>query len=64
MYIVFYSTTDVYKAEELFDSKHLEYELVPTPVKGGIHCGICIKTDEVSAVIEGVLENYHYVVIT
>ena len=50
MYIVFFSTSDVFRAEELLGNASIECKVVPTPVTDKAYCGVCIKTDDSSAV--------------
>ena len=49
MYIVFFSTNNVFKAEELLQNAHIECMVVPTPVQDKAYCGVCIKTQEKKA---------------
>lgn len=44
MYIIFYSTSHVFEAEERLKGKGIEYKIVPTPVTDKAYCGICIET--------------------
>lgn len=57
MYLVFYKTNDVFVAEEKFQEKKIETEIVPTPVQDKAYCGVCVKVvvskDTVSSVLEG-----------
>lgn len=46
MYVVFYSTNDVFKAEALLKGKNVECSIVPTPVTDKAYCGVCVKTDK------------------
>lgn len=45
MYIVFFSTSDVFEAEEKFNSNKVECSVVPTPVTDKVYCGVCLKVD-------------------
>jgi len=45
MYIVFYSTSDVFEAEEELNNQSIECEVVPTPVTDKAYCGVCLKVD-------------------
>ena len=45
MHIVFYSTSDVFKAEEILTEKKIECKVVPTPVQDKAYCGVCIEID-------------------
>lgn len=44
MHIVFYSTSDVFKAEEILNEKNIECKVVPTPVQDKAYCGVCVET--------------------
>ncbi len=44
MYIVFYSTSNVFRAEELLNNENIECKVVPTPVLDKAYCGVCIET--------------------
>lgn len=46
MYIVFYSTSNVFEAEEKINDAGLECKIVPTPVIDKAYCGVCIETNE------------------
>lgn len=46
MYIVFYSTSNVFKAEETLTNEGILCEVVPTPVQDKAYCGVCIRTQE------------------
>ncbi len=43
MFIVFFSTSDVFAAEEIFHSHGIACEIVPTPVTDKAYCGVCLK---------------------
>ena len=45
MFVVFYSTSDVFKAEEKLKKNHVECEIVPTPATDRSYCGVCICTN-------------------
>lgn len=47
MYIVFFSTSDVFKAEEILNDKNIECRVVPTPVQDKAYCGVCLKVDAI-----------------
>ena len=49
MHIVFYSTSNVFKAEELLTNAGVECQVVPTPVQDKAYCGVCIMTQERNA---------------
>lgn len=50
MNIVFYSTSDVFRAEEILNSSNVECKVVPTPVQDKAYCGVCIETNTPDAV--------------
>ena len=43
MYVVFYSTSDVFKAEEKLNNAKISCRVVPTPVQDKAYCGVCIE---------------------
>ena len=45
MYIVFFSTSDVFKAEELLKKSDIKCEIVPTPATDRAYCGVCVKIE-------------------
>lgn len=45
MHIVFFSTSDVFKAEEILNSNRIECKVVPTPVQDKAYCGVCLWTE-------------------
>lgn len=46
MYIVFYSTSKVFMAEEKLKDASVSCQVVPTPVQDKAYCGVCIMTQE------------------
>lgn len=46
MHIAFYSTSNVFKAEELLKNANVLCEIVPIPVQDKAYCGVCIRTQE------------------
>ena len=46
MHIMFYSTSDVFEAEEKIRDAGMECKIVPTPVKDKAYCGVCIQIEE------------------
>lgn len=42
MNLVFYSTTDVFAAEEILQSNNIMTEIQPTPVQDKAYCGVCV----------------------
>lgn len=61
MHIIFYSTSNVFKAEELLIAASVSCQIVPTPVQDKAYCGICIMTQEKKAV--ELLKNIEFKVI-
>lgn len=45
MYVVFFSTSDVFATEEILTSKNVRCKIVPTPATDRAHCGVCIEID-------------------
>ncbi len=46
MHFVFYSTSDVFRAEERLRECGVATEIVPTPVQDKAYCGVCVKINE------------------
>lgn len=49
MHIVFYSTSNVFRAEEILTEAKIECKVVPTPVTDKAYCGVCIETEDYNA---------------
>lgn len=49
MYIVFYSTSNVFRAEEILNAATIKCKVVPTPVTDKAYCGVCIQTENKEA---------------
>ena len=47
MHIVFFSTSNVFRAEENLNEKGIECKVVPTPVQDKAYCGVCIQTENI-----------------
>lgn len=45
MYIVFFSTSNVFKAEDLLNKADVVCHVVPTPASDRAYCGVCLKVD-------------------
>lgn len=43
MHIVFYSTSDVFRTEEILNRENIECKVVPTPVQDKAYCGVCVE---------------------
>ncbi len=48
MHIVFFSTSDVFKAEEKLKAAYINCRIVPTPVTDKAYCGVCVETEDES----------------
>jgi hypothetical protein len=49
MFIVFFSTTNVFRAEEILNNASIKCQVVPTPVQDKAYCGVCIQTEDENA---------------
>ena len=45
MHLVFFSTSDVFRAEEILQMEEIECQVVPTPVQDKAYCGVCVQTE-------------------
>ena len=45
MYIVFFSTSNVFKAEDLLNKANVVCQVVPTPASDRAYCGVCLYVD-------------------
>lgn len=61
MHIVFYSTSNVFKAEEVLTNAAISCEVVPTPVQDKAYCGVCIQTQDAKAV--EILKDIEFMII-
>ncbi len=61
MYIVFFSTSNVFRAEEILNKEKIECKVVPTPVTDKAYCGVCIETENQNA--KDFMEDMEYEVI-
>lgn len=43
MYIAFFSTSDVFEAEEMLKNNDIICKVVPTPVTDKAYCGVCLE---------------------
>lgn len=43
MFVVFYSTSNVFKAEEIFKNNGIGCSVVPTPAMDRAYCGVCLE---------------------
>lgn len=49
MFIVFFSTSNVFRAEDILNTENVECKVVPTPVQDKAYCGVCIQTEDLKA---------------
>ena len=57
MHYVFFSTSDVFKAEEILNENKIACKVVPTPVQDKAYCGVCVETlDKQARVLMGDME--------
>lgn len=61
MHIVFYSTSDVFEAEEKINGAGMECKIVPTPVTDKAYCGVCVQTNDNDAT--KVLDGMEYQIV-
>lgn len=61
MYIVFFSTSNVFRAEEILTEAKIECKVVPTPVTDKAYCGVCIETENHNA--KNLMEDMEYEII-
>lgn len=61
MYLVFYSTSNVFRAEEILMDAKIECRVVPTPVTDKAYCGVCIETGDQNAV--KLMEDMEYEIV-
>ena len=46
MFIMFFSTSNVFKAEDILKKNGIECSIVPTPATDRAYCGVCIKVNK------------------
>jgi len=61
MFIVVYSTSNVFRAEEILNEASIDCKVVPTPVTDKAYCGVCIQTDNDEA--KGLMDDMEFEVI-
>lgn len=49
MHLVFFSTSNVFRAEEILNEANIECRVVPTPVQDKAYCGVCVQTEDEKA---------------
>ena len=61
MFFVFYSTSDVFRTEEILNANGIECKVVPTPVQDMAYCGVCIETYEEGAKV--LIQDMEYAIL-
>ena len=61
MHVVFFSTSNVFRAEEILNEAKIECKVVPTPVTDKAYCGVCIETVDQPA--KDLMEDMEYEII-
>ena len=61
MHIVFFSTNNVFRAEEILTEAKIECKVVPTPVTDKAYCGVCIETVDNNAI--NFMEDMEYEIV-
>ena len=61
MYLVFYSTSNVFRAESILNEASIECKVVPTPVTDKAYCGVCVLTEDDKA--RELMEDMEYEII-
>lgn len=61
MHIVFFSTSNVFRAEEILNDAKIECKVVPNPVTDKAYCGVCIETEDPAA--KDLMEDMEYEVV-
>lgn len=61
MHIVFFSTSNVFRAEEILSEAKIECKIVPTPVTDKAYCGVCIETEHNNAI--NFIEDIEYEIV-
>ena len=61
MFIVFYSTSNVFRAEEILKEAAIECKVGTTPVTDKAYCGVCIQTENGKA--KGLMDDMEFEVI-
>ncbi|MBD9030347.1 MAG: DUF3343 domain-containing protein [Butyrivibrio crossotus] len=61
MHIVFFSTSNVFRAEEILNDAKIECKVVPTPVTDKAYCGVCIETED--QIAKDLMEDMEYEIV-
>lgn len=61
MHIVFFSTSNVFRAEEILTEAEIDCKVVPTPVTDKAYCGVCIETEYQNA--KDFMEDMEYEIV-
>lgn len=46
MYVVFFSTSNVFKAEAILKANNVACTVVPTPATDRAYCGVCLEVND------------------
>lgn len=61
MFVVFYSTSNVFKAEEVLNCNGVECNIVPTPATDRAYCGVCLEVSRETNL--DLISNIEYVIL-
>jgi len=61
MFLVFFSTNNVFRAEEILNKAAIDCKVVPTPVTDKAYCGVCIQTEDIDA--KRLMDDLEFVII-
>lgn len=64
MYYVFYKTNDVFIAEDRLEKNQVKCKIVPTPVQDKAYCGICLRVNEKEILVDEILKDMEFKIIT
>lgn len=60
-HLVFYSTNDVFRIEEVLNENGWRCKVVPTPVQDKAYCGVCLEVESEPNI--SLVQDVEYVVI-
>ena len=61
MHVVFFSTSNVFRAEEILNEAKIECMVVTTPVTDKAYCGVRIETE--AQTVKDLMEDMEYEII-
>lgn len=61
MFVVFFSTSNVFKAEEIMNKNGIACNVVPTPATDRAYCGVCLEVSNETNL--EVISNIEYVTL-